>query len=386
MQRTSPFTVILTVLSLSALGCSAAEDDPTSVDDALNPDDPADPGDPGGGPRNENPCGIHSGYPGDEFCLLPPDPSEGIQLHVGPTDYDDPEAVAPYLLAPGQENVVCYNDLAEDGGFHYFQQVNHMRSGSHHMLIGLHTAAGLREGPSGNCPPVPSGDLGGVPGSQRPISRIGFGEVAPEDVGLARWFPEGAMAMFQLHYVNTGSEPVMREAWANLYRKPAEEVTGLLRAVFLVGDIFVNVPPGERRITPLSYTPALTEPTRIYSLGGHSHAHSERFSAWRTRSGARQELLYESYDWAEPAALRYDSLTLNPAPDPVALRDGGFSGVLFLEPGDGLDFECEVNNTSDRALRFANEAYTAEMCLLGGAYVSDTGGFFSGICAAGSCG
>jgi hypothetical protein len=56
-----------------------------------------------------------------------------------------------------------------------------------------------------------------------------------------------------------------------------------------------------------------------------------------------------------------------------------------MEPGDSLRWTCDVDNTTDQALYFANEAYTAEMCLLAGAYVSDTAGLFAGGCAGGAC-
>src|SRR5687767_8151003 len=55
------------------------------------------------------PCGpLNSGYPGDELCILPPDPELGVQLHVGPTDYTDPAQIAEFELAPGQEITQCY--------------------------------------------------------------------------------------------------------------------------------------------------------------------------------------------------------------------------------------------------------------------------------------
>jgi hypothetical protein len=61
------------------------------------------------------------------------------------------------------------------------------------------------------------------------------------------------------------------------------------------------------------------------------------------------------------------------------------SGLQYVENGDTLEWECEVNNTTDAPLRFANEAYTAEMCLLGGVYVGDQSGLLAGGCAGGSC-
>jgi hypothetical protein len=213
------------------------------------------------------------------------------------------------------------------------------------------------------------------------------GELGPEDEGLARWFPEGAMATIQLHYVNTSeTDSALREAWVNLYRRDESEVKQRLQTVFLVGDVLVNVQPNDTKITPLSFAPTITEPLRVFELAGHSHAHNERFSVWRTIGGERQELVYESYDWAEPIECIYNSVVQNPLPSPADFQDGGTSGLFYLQPGEGLDWECEVNNTTDAPLNFSNEAYTAEMCLLGGAYISETSGLMAGICGAGSCG
>lgn len=386
-MRTLLHRTALSAVACLSLACSSADGESADTGEPVSDDGPGgsmEPTDPVDDPNGDtNDCGIHSGYPGDDLCIPPPDPSEGIQLWVGPTDYDNPDAVAPYLLEAGGENVVCFNSEPVDGGFHYLEQKNRMRSGSHHMLIGLQDAAGREAGPTSECDLASR--IGSVPGSQTPRRDFladGFG---PEDEGLARWFPESAIANFQLHYVNTSDEPVMREAWINLYFKDEAEVTNPLNSVFLVGDLSVAVPPQQRQLTPLSFSPSLEESTRIFELTGHSHAHNERFSAWINRGTADEVLVYESYDWAEPDVLRYNTVTDNPPPDPVAKTDGGVSGLLFIEPGDTLDFECEVNNTTDATLRFANEAYTAEMCLLSGGYVGATGGLFAGGCSAGSC-
>lgn len=49
-------------------------------------------------------------------------------------------------------------------------------------------------------------------------------------------------------------------------------------------------------------------------------------------------------------------------------RDGAASGLLMLGRNDALHFECNIENDSPRALRFADEAVTGEMCLMFGAY------------------
>src|SRR5882724_8852202 len=46
------------------------------------------------------PCDdFHTDYKGDELCMKPP--TKGYQLHVGPTDYTDPDQVNPWILPPG---------------------------------------------------------------------------------------------------------------------------------------------------------------------------------------------------------------------------------------------------------------------------------------------
>ena len=54
------------------------------------------------------PCeGIDSGYDGDSQCIQPPPSGEGMQLHYGPSAYDDPDEVERYLIAEGDESVDC---------------------------------------------------------------------------------------------------------------------------------------------------------------------------------------------------------------------------------------------------------------------------------------
>ena len=48
--------------------------------------------------------------------------------------------------------------------------------------------------------------------------------------------------------------------------------------------------------------------------------------------------------------------------------DDAYSGVLTLEKGDSIEFECEIANDLDQTLYFANKAYTADMCNMFGFY------------------
>jgi hypothetical protein len=54
----------------------------------------------------------------------------------------------------------------------------------------------------------------------------------------------------------------------------------------------------------------------------------------------------------------------NPEPDRARGIEGGHSGVLDLRPGDALEWECHVINKTDGVLRFTNENFAGEMCIL----------------------
>src|SRR5262245_9784454 len=47
------------------------------------------------------PCDLHTQWEGDEYCIKPPPADKGFQIHIGPTDYANPEP--KYLMEPGTE-------------------------------------------------------------------------------------------------------------------------------------------------------------------------------------------------------------------------------------------------------------------------------------------
>ncbi|HMJ16004.1 MAG TPA: hypothetical protein VK524_31525 [Polyangiaceae bacterium] len=306
-------------------------------------------------------------YRGDANCIAVPDAGKGIQLHVGPTNYDDAAEVARFLIQPGEEKVECFTvESSNESDFTYFEQQNRMRPGAHHMILRIVDPA-MPVG-WGEC----AGALsvrGGVAGSQSPIRDIPGKAIAPENEGLGQTLPAKSKVQFDFHFVNTqprDATPLLREAWVNLLYKDPSTITDPVRPVVLIGGLDMNVPP--RTEQTIYHLCTVTRDARIFDLFGHFHANTERFTVWRHSNGAR-ELVYESYNWEEPADLIYDSVNRNPPPDARTRRDGGWNGQLEVKAGDTIEWECEVNNQRDHALRFANEAYTGEMCILFGGFV-----------------
>lgn len=314
-------------------------------------------------------CPTGTGYAGDDLCIAAPEAGEGIQLHVGPSVYDA-EHVAPFLQPVNKESVDCYFGKSPNTEeMYYFDQEIRMRPGTHHLIMTvLNTDVPDGWGP---CRDIGVGTGSpGIPGSQTSIRSIpGTSQVAPENAGLYRVLPPRAQIQYQLHYYNFTDKPILREVWVNLYKKPQGQATQPIKGVGLIGGLDLAVPPNSRDV--YRYSCSVNSTGRVYDLFGHYHAHTERFSIWRVRNGQRLHV-YDSFDWYHPANLTYDSVNTNWAPDRVNRVPGGYSGVLDVLPGDRFEWECEINNTTTQTLRFANEAFTAEMCITFGSFVPST--------------
>jgi hypothetical protein len=326
-------------------------------------------GDAGGGAAEAGPstaangCPVNSGYLGDANCLPVPAPSEGFQLHYGPTDYANPTDVAPFLLQPSGEIVDCYYEKTPNtkdvyvGGYEFY-----MRPGSHHLNMNVNPqpqADGFALCQANDQSP---GLLGG---SETPKVDQRT-DPAPENQGLAVFLPANSQAVINFHVIDTTAHPILREAWLNYYYMDPSQVKGLRGNVFLVGGLGFQITPGTHQTYTYACSP--TRPTRILSLAAHMHVHATRMSAWKVTAG-QPSLVYETYDWSTPSELRYDTVTTNPVANPSTQTPGGSSGSLVLQPGDTLQWECEVNNTSNVTLTFKNEVYTGEMCIMTGTMV-----------------
>jgi hypothetical protein len=57
-------------------------------------------------------------------------------------------------------------------------------------------------------------------------------------------------------------------------------------------------------------------------------------------------------------------LAKNPIADSVDLKDGGWTGILDLQPGDTLAWECHEVNQQDTTLRFTNQTFDGAMCII----------------------
>jgi hypothetical protein len=336
--------------------------------------------------------GFQTKFPGDEFCILPPPPAQGTQIGAHPqgeanywdkvyagdfSDYANPDITKPYEMAPGTEVVQNYYTTATNADAHsYFRIDVRMRPGSHHLVSWLPRAPIT----AGWAPLSDQSLLNGTPlynvqstHSDRP-SAI---DMAPEDQGLGMSFGASTPVCLQFHHINAQDAPMLREAWINVYWLPdGQSVTPVQTVAFTAP---IDYPPAQ--VTDNTHTVTATGDTRILSVFGHRHAWTTRFSSALTRTDGTSEDFYESFSWLEMPTYQLDSLTTNPAPGVDKQTDGSISGLITLHKGDQLTYTCHVDTTQAEAdrlgvpmptanLRFGNEAYGAEMCVL---YLEATG-------------
>jgi hypothetical protein len=315
------------------------------------------PGTPGAPALAMDECGLHTSWQGDEYCINPPAADKGFQMHIGPSNYDNPES--QYILQPGGEVTETWpatSGNAQDVYFYWRQY--RMRPGSHHLIItaGSALGAGRRLGGSSNL--AKDNPEGGV--------------IAPENEGIGMQLSAKTAISNSLHYFNFTDKPIIKEVWVNFWYRDKADVTQPTIEVFSM--LGMGIAPGQHIIKHGSCP--ITQAGRMLTTYGHVHSHDKRFSVWRTRGG-QKTLVHEAYNWEDPNVSEFSSTVMNPTLDPADKKDGGFSGVLDLAAGDSVDFECDIVNDTNFTFVGQNEAMNDEMCIM----IGDTvGATVPGLC------
>jgi hypothetical protein len=187
---------------------------------------------------------LSTGYAGDEQCLKAPAPEAGFQLRYGPSSYDDADEIAKYLLEPGGELVDCVFVKTPNPTEVFVNQYHaRLRPGTHHMITYTQPEARADSTQPEDC--RQGAEFTFLVGATTPTTDIlpDRGGGAPEDVGLALPIPPVAQAAIQMHYVNTGEEPLLKEGWINVVYLAESEVTGLVNPITWIGGLGMSVPP-----------------------------------------------------------------------------------------------------------------------------------------------
>jgi len=327
---------------------------------------------PTGYPDLRGTCGINSGYPGDETCLPAPPPGEGMQIHVGPSNYEDAAEVARYLMHPGEESSECWTFHTPNTEDVYYQTYELSgRGGTHHIINTMYNTE-LADGGFTVCADPGTGTNGNIidnlPGASK--AYMPRGTIAPENMGLGRKIPPNAASQADMHYYNFTDKDIIREFWMNIYFVDKSLVTEQADQIRGMGGISwqgpLGIAPGTKET--YKYECPVTGDGRILSLLGHYHAHGQHFTASIRRAGSGMvEKVFEMYDFQDPATFEYNTVVQNPGFSASAA--GALSGLLEIHNGDVLMWDCYIVNDSNVALTYTNEVKTGEMCNLWGSSV-----------------
>jgi hypothetical protein len=309
-------------------------------------------------------CDIKTKFADDHACMPAPKEGEGIQIHIGPSNYDDEEEVAKYIMKPGEESSQCFTFRSPNKEKITYQTfVLSGRAGTHHMINTTYEGD-LPTGSFGPCNGR-SNDSGAKPVGSLPGASKAYmarSKVAPEYAHVGSELAGEALVQADMHYFNFTDQDILREVWLNLYFAPPDTVTEYSKVIRGFGGLSWNsepIQPGTDKV--YKYECPIKGDGNIMSLLGHYHAHGKQFTASiKHKSDSAVEKVFEMFDYLEPATFDYNTVTTNPKFSDGAA--GAMSGVLKVKDGDILMWDCHIINDSDVPLKYVNEVKTGEMC------------------------
>jgi len=300
-----------------------------------------------GAPMAMDECGLHTNYAGDEYCIKPPPADKGFQMHIGPTNYDSPEA--KYILPAGAELTTDFPATSgNDKEVYFYYRQYRMRNGAHHNII---TSGGAGDNGLGQ-------RIGTVNTLSEDYPKGGL--IAPENMDVGIKMAPHTSINVSLHSINISQKPQLREMWVNFWYRDPGVVKEPVKEVFAIAAMSGIPPHGDVMVEGSC---GVTGTGRMLWAYGHRHANNVRFSIWHN-SGGKKDLVYQGYNWEEPVTFDYSSTVVNPMPDTGPMVEGAWSGILNFKAGDTFNFECHVVNKTNGTLNFTNNTYTGEMCIL----------------------
>lgn len=356
---------------------------------ACSPDSP--PGEPCVDALGAVQCPVDSGYPGDGLALCDQGSEAGMLLHYGPSDYDDPDQVESFLLPAGGEDENCTFVRTPNTDDRLVKGYRgRMRPNSHHLIVTIRPEDGFVESDEPHrCNLADVVNAEWFVGSQDPQIDVivgGGGDSKPEpgdpDYGLGQSVPAGTPLQIDSHYTNPTDATLLREVWMWFdYAEPSEVETLVDMITFYQGRI--DVPPQAAFTTSRSKCVAPSD-RYVWLVTGHAHAAMTRFSVWHEDAAGSEELVYETYDWADPGNLIYRDGIDNPVPNADTGTFGGKSGYLLVREGESLSFECEYFNPGADRVTLGSTAED-EMCNVFGMYFPTDGDVWNCACLGERC-
>ena len=247
-------------------------------------------------------------------------------------------SIGPFDVPPGQEQTMCVVVDADNDAAGMLRSIRtHLTEGSHHLI-------------------VTKIDDGSEQLDPQPCSAFAHGGDAlfiAEKPEMALTYPNGSGLPFaahqlvgiEMHFIDYQTSNLMIEGVVDFDIAPDD---GSMKQVHLLfdGNTSISIPAqGQQSIESDHFLPAGAE---MFALTSHTHQLGVYASIHKTGSGG-DELIHESFDWAEPPFDVFDP-------------------AMTFGSGEGLRLRCDFDNPTNQTVGFGTSFYD-EMCFLWAHYL-----------------
>jgi hypothetical protein len=257
--------------------------------------------------------------------LLAPDPSLGVQIET-PT----------FTLNPGDEVFKCYHTSvpnSSESDVHRF--VSQMTPGSHHFI--LYQANSASE-PDGTLDAT--GCTGGLDSTWVYASSSVDNQLPMPD-GVAMPFAAKQPILFDMHYINTGTDSLQVHILLNLeFAQGTFQKAGSLVSF----NTSINVPPNGTQT--VSGTCTVPQGAQFFVASTHTHKHATLATIHRYTNGAIGDELVHTTDWEHPDVGTWET--------PPYLTFGANEKIYYA---------CTYQNDTAQAITVGISAIKNEMCM-----------------------
>jgi len=174
------------------------------------------------------------------------------------------------------------------------------------------------------------------------------------------WFPDGVAGqlpaeqwvLMEYHAINPTAQDQITEGYINAMTAAPDTIEHYANGLY-GSNTDLEIPPGQTA----SFTKKCLVDVQmnVFVMGSHFHQLGTFFEVYRLdAAGQRVELVYENDDWESP---ELEFWTETP---------------LVLLPGEGFEYTCHFENTTDQTVGFGPSA-SDEMCTLAALYYPDAG-------------
>jgi hypothetical protein len=244
-------------------------------------------------------------------------------------------------VAPGYEGTKCQKvRLGNSNALKIGQIRNKLSSASHHLVVSAVTDAAETESDPFDCSPFRAVLIGApLTVTQKHDDTIPM----PDGVG----FPLVAdqLMHLEMHFINTGTEPVDVEATSELFPRADPDVEEA--SFIIIGSLDIKIPAKTAMDLPWSFVTLPEEFADVNFFGATGHTH--RFgTATRLQiagpAGADPKTIYDppNFTWTE-AELKL------------------FAPYEHVPAGGGFRFQCAWDNPTDSMITYGESALQ-EMC------------------------